>query len=314
MSGKGGRYWQRGGEKDKSDRLLTLFCEMWYNQVKDLPRVEFKGEKPMKMILKTVALILVVVLVIGALGVANALFGNPISKAIASRSAERYLREHYSDMDLEITKTVYSLKEGYYYVYVESPSSVDTHFVLMMSSLGELRYDDYESVTSGRNTAVRINREYTDRVDAVLDSASFLYSVKIGFGEITFKMPENIAPTDHAINMSELIPDKDYDLYELGSLAGKLTLYIEDKTVSVERLAEILLGIRAAFDDAGLSFYTVDCVLEYARGDDGASEEGSVRVEEFLWADIYEQGLTERVEKANAEAKARLESYGEKKY
>ena len=262
----------------------------------------------MKRIIKTVALTLAVVLVIGAAIVANALFGNPVSKALAKNSAKRHLEESYKNTDLEITAVSYSFKDGYYYVYVESESSIDTHFVLMMNSLGQLHYDDYESVSSGRNTADRINNEYRARVESVLDSASIPYYVSIGFGEIVFEMPADTETPAYAMDMSELILDKEYDMRELGAKAGKLTLYIEDETVSVERLAEILISIRVIFDDAGVRFYAIDCVLEYPIGDDCVSREGHVEVAEFLYSDIYEQGMTERVEKANNETNARLES------
>ena len=40
-----------------------------------------------------------------------------------------------------------------------------------------------------------------------------------------------------------------------------LSVYIGEQTVSAERLAEILLGIRKCFDEAGVGFYAIDCAL-----------------------------------------------------
>ena len=86
---------------------------------------------------------------------------------------------------------------------------------------------------------------------------------------------------------------------------GKLTIYIDDDTVSYERLSEILLDIRRIFDDSGVKFYVIDCVLEYQKNEDSSKKkEGRVEVREFLYADIYEEGMVERVKASDEEAKA----------
>ena len=253
----------------------------------------------MGRIIKFIALTVAVAMLLGGGLVANALFGNPLSKALAKHSARQYLDDRFSATDLEITDVSYSFKDGYYYVYVESSSSIDTHFVMLMNSFGQLKFDYSEYVRSGRNTADRIDAGYRAKVDAVLNSPEFPYFVSIGFGEIVFEMPADIDTVSYALDMSELVLDKEYDVNELGALAGKLTVYIEDETVSVERLSQILLGIRDVFDAAGVRFYAITCVLEYPVSDDGISAPGHLEVNEFLYSDIYEQGLIERVEEAS---------------
>ena len=42
----------------------------------------------------------------------------------------------------------------------------------------------------------------------------------------------------------------------------------------------------------------IDCVLEYPKTEDGTEREGRVKVQEFLYADIYEDGMFERVKGA----------------
>ena len=42
----------------------------------------------------------------------------------------------------------------------------------------------------------------------------------------------------------------------------------------------------------------IDCVLEYQKNEDSSKkQEGRVEVREFLYADIYEDGMVERVAK-----------------
>ena len=253
----------------------------------------------MGRILKSIALTLVIAILLGACFVANALFGNPLSMALAKRAAGNYLAEKYSGTDLEIAEASYSFKDGYYYVYIKSASSIDTHFVLMMNSLGQLKFDYSDHVKNGRNTANRIDSVYRAKVDEVLSSESIPCYVSIGFGEIVFKMPSDTDAVSYAIDMSELVIDKEYDVNELGAVAGRLTVYVEDETVSVERLSEILLGIRDIFDAAGVRFYAINCVLEYPVGDDGISKPGHLEVSDFLYSDICEPGLTERVAEEN---------------
>ena len=103
----------------------------------------------------------------------------------------------------------------------------------------------------------------------------------------------------YALITNELELDGIYDVNELGAKAGKLTLYVYDDTVSVERLAEIILDIKGMLDDAGVRFYVMDCVLEYPKPESGEWKQGRVEVMDFLCSDIYEEGLAERVQASN---------------
>jgi hypothetical protein len=172
---------------------------------------------------------------------------------------------------------------------------------------GKLIWDSYEDrVLSGWNTADRIGSEYRAAVDAVLDSQSFPYNVHIGFGDIEFvssKYKDEAYSSDYVIITDELVRDAYYNVNELGAKSGKLTVYIEDSDVTPERMAHILLGIRQCFDSAGVGFYAIDCVLEYPRDENGYAEDGRVEVMDFLYTDIYEEGILERVSASNQAAK-----------
>ena len=91
---------------------------------------------------------------------------------------------------------------------------------------------------------------------------------------------------------------------ELGAKHGMLTIYIEDNTVTVERLSKILLDIKTIFDNAGVKFYMIDCILEYPKLEDGKRREERVEVMNFLYSDIYEEDMIDRVKAADEAAKA----------
>ena len=262
-----------------------------------------------KRILKMAAFVFAIALIVGVCIFANALVGNPISKAMATNTAEKHLEENYADKDFEIERVTFSFKDGYYHAFIYSPSSIDSDFTILIGMWGNLRYDTYEDrVLSGGNTADRISRDYRAVVDKVLDSQAFPYNEHIGYGDFDFYPRvhlEEYSVPEYALITEDLTLDAFYDVNELGAKHGKLTIYIDDDTVSYERLSEILLDIRRIFDDSGVKFYVIDCVLEYQKNEDSSKkQEGRVEVREFLYADIYEDGMVERVKASDEAAKA----------
>lgn len=262
-----------------------------------------------KRILKIAAFVFAIALIVGVCVFANALVGNPISKAMATNTAEKHIEENYADKDFEIERVTFSFKDGYYHAFIYSPSSIDSDFTILVDMWGKLRYDTYEDrVLSGVNTADRISRDYRAVVDKVLDSQAFPYNEHIGYGDFDFYPRvhlEEYSVPEYALITEDLTLDAFYDVNELGAKHGKLTIYIDDDTVSYERLSEILLDIRRIFDDSGVKFYVIDCVLEYQKNEDSSKkQEGRVEVREFLYADIYEEGMVERVKASDEAAKA----------
>ena len=257
-------------------------------------------------LLKIGALALAVLLIGFVLFFANGLVGNPVSHALATNTAKKHLAETYSDTDFELSGVSFSFKDGYYYAGIESKSSIDTHFSLRIDPLGNLKDDYYEEyVKSGFNTAHRIDLDYRNKANALFESASFPYETYIHFGELLLVSEEyknEPGAKDYGIIIEELTLDAFYNVNELGKNHGKLTLYIHDENVTIEKLSEVLLEVRRCFDDAGIGFYVINCVLEHPRDENGYSEEGRVEVMEFLYSDIYEDGLANRVDKANKEA------------
>ena len=254
-----------------------------------------------KQILKISALCLAIILIVGICWFANGLVGNPISKMVARHTAEKHLEATYPNTDYTIEEVSYSFKDGGYYAHIVSPSSMDGHFTLRISMFGKLRYDDYSSRVEGHgNVANRLFFEYREMVDTVLGSRSYPYTVSMGYGDLEFEREVGTEAVEGAIKRSELVNDRFYNVGELGAKNGKLVLYIDSDTVTNEKTAEILLKTKELLDRSGISFYSVHFVLRYPPIDPEKSyqrPEGEINLKDFLYADIYEDGIIERIEK-----------------
>lgn len=256
-----------------------------------------------KKILKVAALVAALTLIVGVCLFANSLVGNPISKLLATNTAKQYIKEKHPDQDYQLDGVTFNFKFVCYNAYVTSASSPDSSFTLMLSMDGTIVHNYYEDhVTNRGNTARRLEAEYRAAVSKVLDNPSFPYNSHIAYGELQFipeefKNAEGVPP--YALITNELELDGIYDINELGAKAGKLTIYIYDDTVTAERLAQIILDIKEMLDDAGVFFYIMDCVLEYPKPESGQWQQVRVEVMDFLYEDIYEEGMVERVQASN---------------
>ena len=264
--------------------------------------------KVVKIIISAVSVALALVI----LFFLNAFFGNPVSKALARNTAEKHLAETYADTDYYIEKVGYNFKFSDYYALIKSPSSIDTVFNLHISMLGELGYDTYDSVTSGFTTAQRLETEYRALTDKILESEKFPYSADIAFGTLEIYPGEDIGIEGndipaYAINQSELVLDKIYDINELGKRAGTLVIYVDSDTVTAEKAAEVMLTVKDIFDAEGVSFAAMDFTLQYPKPEEGVRPEGYIGVEDFLYDEITEENLAERVAEADRELKEKYE-------
>ena len=256
---------------------------------------------------KIFALILALILLAGVCIFANGVVGNPVSKWLATNTVKDRLTEVYADKDYEIERVTFSFKDGTYHAFIVSPSSPDSEFSMSLTMMGKLRWDSYEDrVLSGENTAARINKEYRAATENVFTSPAFPYYSHIEYGDIEFISKEWEVTEDtpaYALFTEDLVLDQVYDIRALGKSAGHLVLYIYDDEVSVEKAAEILLEVKHLMDAGGVSFHVIDLVLEYHKPvDDSPRKEGRVETMEFLYDDIYEEGMVERVDAANEAA------------
>ena len=256
-----------------------------------------------KKILKIAALVVALALIVGVSIFANSLVGNPISKMLSTNTAKQYIKENHPDKDYQLDGVTFNFKFVCYNAYFTSPSSPDSSFTLMLGMNGKIVHDYYEGqVINRENTARRLENEYRAAVSKVLDNPALPYDCHIGYGGLQFITEEFKNEPDvpsYALITNDLELDGIYDVNELGAKAGKLTIYVYDDTVTVERLAEIILDIKGMLDDAGVRFYVMDCVLEYPKPESGEWRQGRVEVMDFLCSDIYEEGIVERVQASN---------------
>lgn len=238
----------------------------------------------------------------------SAFWGNPISSALSKSTANRYLKENYPEADFEIVKVVYDMKSGGYHVNVASPTSIDSHFIIYCDALGRYNDDTSRCIIDGSNTYVRLTTEYWDLVREKLPYDHF--DIDIGHGdlrvagvfEIYDYMDENgdrihyTLTRDYGLDMSALVLDGEYDILVLGREHGSLNVDIIDEEVTIERAAEVLLELKALLDEQGLPFHAIDFTLCAPRNENGQKVGPSIRLIEFLYSDIYKEGLIDRIQ------------------
>lgn len=254
--------------------------------------------------LKIAAVVLALAIIAGLCLFANALVGNPVSKVLATRTAKGHLADHYPTYTLETVG--YSFKDGNYYAHLTDPAQIDGDFSLSITPTGKLRYDSYESrVLSGENTRSRLSMEYRAMVDAVLEAPQASLPLDFGFGDLEIWHREflgNDDCPDYALVMEDLIPNGTYDVRALGARAGHLVYYLQEEEPSLERLTHWLLEIRRLMDKGGVPFVDIDLSIRYLRDENDQRPESDLYVLHFPYEDIYEEGLLQRVEQANADA------------
>lgn len=253
---------------------------------------------------RAIALTAAVLLTAGLCVFANGLVGNPVSQKLAENAAQRHLDTQYAGTDYALDRVTYSFITNTYLAYVTAPGSTDRNFTLWLDGLGHIRRDDYTSmVAEGGNTASRLRSAYRALADTVLDSNLLPFESELAFGDLEFLPRSAEAGWDgpvYGIPQASLEPDGLYDIPKLGAEAGHLTVYVDDETVSAERAAELLLEIKRLMDAGGVPFYAIDLVLEYPRPESGTRPEGRIETKDFLYTDIYPDGLAERVRASDA--------------
>ena len=261
-----------------------------------------------KKIIRIVCWTVCIVFVCTAVWFLCAFFGNPVSSALAKSTAKRHLEEYYTEADFEIVKVAYDMKSGGYHVNVVSPTSVDSHFIIYCDGLGRYNDDTSSCMTDGSNTYVRLSTQYWDLVREKLPYENF--DIDIGHGDLrvsgVFEIYDYIDENcerihytltkDYGLDISSLEQDGKYDILNLGRDHGSLCVDIIDEEVTVERAAEVLLELKNLLDEQGLPFHAIDFTLCGPRNENGQKDGPSIRLIEFLYSDIYEDGLTERIE------------------
>lgn len=259
----------------------------------------------MKKIVKTVCIVFAALIVAATLWLANGFLGNPVSAGLSRAGLKRYLQENYSAYDLKTERFGYNFKTGGYFAYVASETSMDTAFYIYLDMLGNVTHDSFDTWVTGKmNTEQRVQEQYRILVDGVLENPSFPYESDILGGMLDFQQDREVGDGrdySYAISMEELIPDKEYSREEIlsfGSRAGILTIYVQEEIVTAQRAAEIMLDIKNLFDEAGVSFYRMDFVLQYPKPEEGTWPEEDIRAE-LVYEKIYPEGLEDRIRESH---------------
>lgn len=237
-----------------------------------------------------------------------AFIGNPVSWVLVSLRAPQYLKDTYPELDLKIDSIVYDHLFGGFDADVISPTSRDTHFTLTLDGWGNVDYDRYNSVSSGANTAARLSREYQTLVQSALSDPESVFADSQVYAEFcisgnieynTFSedgvIQTRTLEKDFSMDLSALELDKDYDLSLLGQKHGELKITVISEDVTAQQAAALLLALKLELDARGISFYAVEftlCSADYSR---------ELILWDFLYADIYEDGMVRRVEQSHQE-------------
>lgn len=256
-------------------------------------------------------IIAVVILAAGIFYIVNGIWGNPISKRMAEQGVKAYIAENYPNQNLQIKGVSYNFKINGYSAEVVSETSIDTHFSVDTSMSGKVRSDSYDDVISGWNTYMRLESGYRSLVEAVFDNENFPLVSDIDYGELQMleKYNTDSETAPYGISMSTLERDKQYDLKEIGKTNGHIVYYVKDADVSYKKASELLLLLKCELDKAEIPFYAIDFVLEEENESEKPADADAPRinVENFLYEDIYEDGLEARVQTADEKLTAHYE-------
>lgn len=234
-------------------------------------------------------------------------FGNPLSYLLIPLRGNAYLQETYPELDVKIQDVRYDFKFGGWSATAVSPTSRDTWFPVFIDGWGNVEGDAYSLVESRSTTAERIARDYRELAEPILENVPLPCS--ISFADMTFMGGREyytvVGPDGETLNytmekdyglvVGGLELDADYDAAALGDSHGRITIYIHDEEVTVERAAEVLLELKYYFVEAGLPFRGIHLTLCEPLNENGQNVGEQIALKDFLYEDIYEEGLVERV-------------------
>ena len=218
----------------------------------------------MKLSVKKIALGIFVLLV---LAVVNAIYGNPVSKALAERGADKVIAEKYGDLDLSREKVVYNFKIPEYVVHLQDKNSEDSQFELCFDSFGRLRRDTYDWRID--NTAARFESAVWKYGEVLGKKYDFPY-------EIMLSAWNKIDPADY------LTLDQPVDLKHLPYKLEVQTF--GERKITADEAMTILKRLQQIMDDGGLD------VMEYALAfepEDSRDENGALKNKDDMFS-VYE--------------------------
>ena len=206
----------------------------------------------MKLSGKKIAIGIFVLLVLAAV---NAIFGNPISKALADRGADKVIAEKYGDLDLSREKAVYNFKDGDYVAHLKVKNSVDPRFELCFDSFGRLYRDSYDERIF--QTLTRFDVALRDYGHGLEKAYDFPYQITLSFWDKVD--PRDYLTVDQPVDMKHLPCKLQAQIYGVG------------KEATAKEAMELLQTLQKIMDDEELDVaaYAIDLVPEKNRDDKG---------------------------------------------
>ena len=220
-----------------------------------------------------------------------AFFGNPISRLLADRAADKYIETHYKDLDLNRDEIFYNFKDGYYTVRLSSKKSKDTKFYLGFDSFGKIKADTYDSILF--NTAIRLSDELNAYGKSLEKKYNFPYEISLA------TVNDNIE--------EKLILDQEFDFNnfkeDINAQAFGYT-----KKPSLEEGLDILYDLQKIMDKTFLKVtkYSIILIPEENKKPEGEAESwaGSISVSDVPqevvrnkdikeFKNIYEKSISE---------------------
>ena len=233
----------------------------------------------------------------------NFFFGNPISRQLAINNAQTILNMQYSNEDYIAVDANYWIEDMVYFVRVESPTDADCAFRMNFGMFGNYRYDDHDEVIrQNKNIVERLNSEYTQRVYHVA-ALQALPGFEQAVGELLTDDAElsffngHVPPPDGFVplRISDLQFDQPVNYAVLGARSGRISVTLAAEDLSAAHLAETLLQIKELYDAADVHFIVVTLIFVPPVQNGAGDGSSTAAVYNFPYADIYEDGLTERV-------------------
>lgn len=208
----------------------------------------------MKIILYTALAILLAIV----LFIVLSLFGNPISKIMAEKAADKYLKTHYTDLDLVRERAYYNFKDGTYVVRLWDKNSIDTKFTLEFDRFGKMKRDTFD------DRLFNTFRRYMGFLDDVADEIA----KDSGLDFVIWLRPDD--DTDYR---DYLTLDQDFDADNLPSkvMAGFKT-YAEKPS-----LEDLMNGLKKLYEalkerDIAVSTYSGLIIPNADKKEDGEAE------------------------------------------
>lgn len=210
--------------------------------------------KKSKIILNAVLTILLLVVMFTQF----VFYGNPISKILADKAADEYLKTHYTDLDLVHERAYYNFNDRTYVVRLWDKNSIDTKFSLKFYSFGKMKYDTYNE---------RFFNTFFRYVN-FLDHLGYEIAKDCGLGfEVCLR------PDDDVDCRAYLTLDQEFDADDLPSkVAADFTAYAEKPS-----LDDLMDGLKKVYEalkerDIAASSYSVLVIPNADKEEDGEAE------------------------------------------